>query len=82
MTNKCPTGAVRGFGGPQLYFAIERMMHKIATELGLDPLDVIQKNLIAKDAFPYKTPAGALLDSGDYQAVIASAPWRRASLRS
>ena len=27
MTNKCPTGAVRGFGGPQLYFAIERMMH-------------------------------------------------------
>jgi len=27
VTNKCPTGAVRGFGGPQLYFAIERMMH-------------------------------------------------------
>ena len=71
MTNKCPTGAVRGFGGPQLYFAVERMMHRIATELGLDPLDIIQRNLIAKDAFPYKTPAGALLDSGDYQAVIA-----------
>ena len=71
MTNKCPTGAVRGFGGPQLYFAIERMMHRVATELGLDPLEVIERNLITKDAFPYKTPAGALLDSGDYQAVIA-----------
>ena len=71
MTNKCPTGAVRGFGGPQLYFAIERMMHKIATELGLDPLEVIERNLISSDAFPYKTPAGALLDSGDYQSVIA-----------
>ena len=33
MTNKCPTGAVRGFGGPQLYFAVERMMHTIAIEL-------------------------------------------------
>ena len=28
VTNKCPTGAVRGFGGPQLYFAVERMMHQ------------------------------------------------------
>lgn len=70
MTNKCPTGAVRGFGGPQLYFAIERMMHKIAVERGLDPLEMIRRNLISKDAFPYKTPAGALLDSGNYQEVI------------
>ena len=30
ITNKCPTGAVRGFGGPQLYFAVERMMQRIA----------------------------------------------------
>ena len=46
VTNKCPTGAVRGFGGPQLYFAIERTMHKIAIELGLDPLDLMRRNLI------------------------------------
>jgi 2-furoyl-CoA dehydrogenase large subunit len=70
VTNKCPTGAVRGFGGPQLYFAIERMMHTIATELGLDPLDLIRRNLIPAGAFPYRTPAGALIDSGDYPRVI------------
>lgn len=70
ITNKCPTGAVRGFGGPQLYFAVERMMHKIAVELGLDPLEVIQRNLIRAGSFPYRTPAGALLDSGNYQQVI------------
>lgn len=70
VTNKCPTGAVRGFGGPQLYFGIERMMHKIAIELGLDPLDVIRKNLIPTDSFPYKAPAGALLDSGDYIGLL------------
>ena len=70
VTNKCPTGAVRGFGGPQLYFAVERMMHKIARTLELDPLDVIRRNLIPADAFPYTTPAGALLDSGDYAMTI------------
>lgn len=71
LTNKCPTGAVRGFGGPQLYFAIERMVAKIAGELGRDPLDVMTHNLIGKDQFPYRAPAGALIDSGDYQQVVA-----------
>lgn len=70
VTNKCPTGAVRGFGGPQLYFAIERMMHTIATEMQLDPLELIRRNLIPAGSFPYRTPAGALIDSGDYQRVI------------
>lgn len=73
VTNKCPTGAVRGFGGPQLYFAVERMMHKIALALELDPLEVIRRNLIPADAFPYRTPAGALLDSGDYAKTIEEA---------
>jgi 2-furoyl-CoA dehydrogenase large subunit len=70
VTNKCPTGAVRGFGGPQLYFAVERMMHTIATELRLDPLELIRRNLIPAGSFPYRAPAGALIDSGDYQRVI------------
>lgn len=73
VTNKCPTGAVRGFGGPQLYFAIERMMHTIGTELQLDPLDLIRRNLIPAGSFPYRAPAGALIDSGDYQRVIEAA---------
>ncbi len=70
MTNKCPTGAVRGFGGPQLYFAVERMMHKIATELGIDPLELMRRNMVRADQFPYKAIAGALLDSGDYLRTI------------
>jgi len=70
ITNKCPTGAVRGFGGPQLYFAVERMMQKIAVLLGMDPLELIRKNLIKANQFPYKAIAGALLDSGDYHLTI------------
>lgn len=73
MTNKTPSGMVRGFGGPQIYFALERLMQRVAVELGLDPLDVIRKNLIPAGSFPYRAPAGALIDSGDYQAAIALA---------
>src|ERR1700680_1447210 len=67
LTNKTPSGLVRGFGGPQVYFALERLMQRIAVELGLDPLEAIRRNLVPAGAFPYRCPAGALLDSGDYQ---------------
>ena len=73
LTNKAPTGLVRGFGGPQVYFALERLMQRIAVELRLDPLDVIRRNLIPAGAFPYRTATGALYDSGDYQAAIEQA---------
>jgi 2-furoyl-CoA dehydrogenase large subunit len=71
VTNKTPTGLNRGFGGPQVYFALERLVQRIAVELGLDPLDVIARNLVPTDAFPYRTASGALLDSGDYAAGVA-----------
>ncbi len=70
MTTKCPSGMVRGFGGPQMYYAIERVMHRVAVELGLDPLDVIRKNLVPEDAFPYHAAAGAVYDSGDYPKAV------------
>ncbi|MCY4470023.1 MAG: xanthine dehydrogenase family protein molybdopterin-binding subunit [Thiotrichales bacterium] len=70
LTNKTPTGLNRGFGGPQVYFALERLMHRIAKTLGLDPLDVIRRNLVPKEAFPYRAAAGSLLDSGDYHTAL------------
>lgn len=73
LTNKTPSGLVRGFGGPQVYFALERLMQRIAIELELDPLDVIRRNLIGADAFPYRAPAGSLYDSGNYQLSLALA---------
>jgi 2-furoyl-CoA dehydrogenase large subunit len=73
LTNKTPTGLVRGFGGPQVYYALERLVQRVSVELGLDPLDVYRRNFIAADAFPYRAAAGALLDSGDYQAALALA---------
>ena len=73
LTNKTPSGLNRGFGGPQVYFALERLMHRIAVTIGLDPLDVIRRNLVRSGAFPYRCPAGAILDSGDYLGTIDAA---------
>jgi 2-furoyl-CoA dehydrogenase large subunit len=73
LTNKAPTGLVRGFGGPQVYFPLETLMRRIAASLGLDPLEVIRRNLIPAGAFPYRTATGALYDSGDYQAAVDAA---------
>lgn len=73
VTNKTPTGLNRGFGGPQVYYALERLMQRIARQLGLDPVEVIRRNLVPAGSFPYRTASGALLDSGDYQTALAMA---------
>lgn len=76
LTNKTPAGLVRGFGGPQVYFALERLMQRIATELKLDQLDVYRRNFIDAADFPYRAAAGALIDSGDYRAALELAARR------
>lgn len=67
MSNKSPTGLIRGYGGQQLYFPLERIMQLIADELGMDHAEVIRKNLIKKEQFPFKTASGGVYDSGDYE---------------
>jgi CO/xanthine dehydrogenase Mo-binding subunit len=39
-TNKTVTGAMRGFGAPQVAFAYESQMDEIAHSLGMDPLEI------------------------------------------
>jgi aerobic carbon-monoxide dehydrogenase large subunit len=66
ITNKPPTGAYRGAGGPESAFCMERTIDLIAKELNLDPAEVRRKNFIPPDAFPYQTPTGLTYDSGNY----------------
>ncbi|HLL29134.1 MAG TPA: molybdopterin cofactor-binding domain-containing protein [Xanthobacteraceae bacterium] len=73
LTNKTPTGLNRGFGGPQMYYPLERLVQRIAVELSLDPVEVIRRNLIPAGVFPFKTASGGLLDSGDYPRAIETA---------
>jgi CO/xanthine dehydrogenase Mo-binding subunit len=45
-TNTPPNGAFRGFGAPQVAFAYEMQMEKIAAELGIDPVELRRINML------------------------------------
>ncbi len=87
LTNRCPTGLNRGFGGPQLYLALERTMAMAARRLGLDPAELARRQPRSRaDQQPYRTPSGGLYDSGDYPAclddVLRLARYERAARRA
>ena len=44
-TNTPPNGAFRGFGAPQVQFAAETQMNRIAEALGLSPLEIRRRNV-------------------------------------
>ena len=75
LTNKAPAAAYRGAGQPEAVFATERIVDRVARELGLDPAEVRRKNFIQPDEFPWdvgtqsaQTPV--VYDSGDYTAGL------------
>lgn len=59
-TNKVPSGAFRGFGGPQVFFAVEMHMEHIARERGLDPVAFRRAHFLRQGD---RTPTGGLLRS-------------------
>jgi carbon-monoxide dehydrogenase large subunit len=71
FTTKTPTDSYRGAGRPEAAFAIERIMDELAAELGMDPLEIRERNWIGHDEFPYTTVAGLTYDSGNYEAATA-----------
>jgi xanthine dehydrogenase D subunit len=64
-TNNPPCGAMRGFGAPQVCFAHEANMDKLAAALGLDPVELRLRNVLA---------SGLVLPTG--QILHGSAPVR------
>ncbi|MGG1659925.1 xanthine dehydrogenase family protein molybdopterin-binding subunit [Brevibacillus sp. NRS-1366] len=69
-TNTTPTDAYRGAGKPEAAFQIERIVDLFAQEIGMDPVEIRQKNLIPKEAFPYSTAMGVSYDSGNYHHTL------------
>lgn len=60
-TNTATNGAFRGFGVPQVAFAVERHMDRIARQVGLDPYEIRARNvLVPGDSLP----TGQRLESG------------------
>lgn len=73
MTNTTPTSAYRGAGRPEAAYMLERLIDRIAAQLGLDPVDVRRRNFVPPDVFPYRSATGALYDSGNYPAALDKA---------
>jgi CO/xanthine dehydrogenase Mo-binding subunit len=59
-TNKTMTGAMRGFGAPQVCFAYESQMDNIADRLGMDPLEIRLLNAFDEGS---ASPTGQVLRS-------------------
>ncbi|MFI5035346.1 MAG: xanthine dehydrogenase family protein molybdopterin-binding subunit [Acidimicrobiales bacterium] len=66
VTNKTPVGAYRGYGQPESNFVRETLIDRLAGRLGLDPVELRRRNLLAPEDLPWKSPGGAMYDSGDY----------------
>jgi len=73
FTNKMATDAYRGAGRPEATYLLERMMDRIAGELGLDPVEVRMRNFPQPEEFPFPTASGLAYDSGNYQQALRRA---------
>lgn len=79
FTNKIQTTPVRGAGRPEAVVTMERLMDRVARELGLDPAEVRRRNFIQPEQMPYKVGIifrdgrPVTYDSGDYPACQAGA---------
>ncbi|MEU4670552.1 molybdopterin cofactor-binding domain-containing protein [Amycolatopsis sp. NPDC023774] len=73
FTTTTITDAYRGAGRPEATFGVERIMDELADELGMDPMELREKNWIKHEEFPFTTVAGLTYDSGNYEAATAKA---------
>jgi carbon-monoxide dehydrogenase large subunit len=77
LTNTIPITAYRGAGRPDMAYMVERLADEAARQTGMDRLELRRRNLVPRDAFPYRLPTGgpmaATYDSGDYAALLQAA---------
>jgi carbon-monoxide dehydrogenase large subunit len=78
-TNTPCVSPYRGAGRPHACFVMERLIDRIARELGLEPNEVRRRNFVRPDEFPwdvglpFQDGAPTRYDSGDYPAGLALA---------
>jgi CO/xanthine dehydrogenase Mo-binding subunit len=70
-TNTPPNGAMRGFGAPQVEFAVETQLNRIADRLGISPAAIRRRN--AYEAGDTTPTGGVLRESVAAQEVLRRA---------
>ncbi|MDH3307734.1 MAG: xanthine dehydrogenase family protein molybdopterin-binding subunit [Acidimicrobiia bacterium] len=79
LTNKHKNTPVRGAGRPEATFVIDRLIDMAAHEIGLDPADMREINLILAEEIPkdmgmlYRDGNPMVYDSGDFPDQFAAA---------
>ena len=79
VTNKTPHAPYRGAGRPEAVFVMDRMVDRLAREVGLDPAEVRRRNFIRADEMPYdvgllyRDGNPLVYDGGDFHATLESA---------
>jgi aerobic carbon-monoxide dehydrogenase large subunit len=70
FTNSRTLTTYRGAGRPEATLVVERMFDLAAAELGLDPVELRRRNLIASRQMPYRTAIGETYDCGEFEAIM------------
>ena len=73
FTNTVPVDAYRGAGRPECTYLLERLVTKAAREMGIDPVELRQKNMIQPYMYPYQTPVALQYDCGNPPDTFESA---------
>ena len=73
FTNTVPTDAYRGAGRPEACYILERLADRAAAATGIDAVEIRRRNLIRREAMPYKTPIGPTYDCGDFPKIMERA---------
>ena len=85
LTNTTPTTAYRGAARPNVSYIVERLVEAAARETGIDRIELRRRNLIPREAFPYKA-ATVEYDSGDppglLDRVLKHSEWNAFEARS
>lgn len=69
--NKVQTSQYRGVGHPIACAVTEGMVDLAAARLGLDPLELRRRNVMADDSYPRKGASGIVLEGLSHQQCIA-----------
>ena len=80
LTNTMATGAYRGAGRPEANYLMERLIEEAGREMGIDPVAIRKRNMIAPTSFPYRTQLGDVYDAGEFAGildrVLAESDWQ------
>jgi carbon-monoxide dehydrogenase large subunit len=73
FTHTNPVRPYRGNGRPEAAYVIERIVDCAAKELGIDPVELRQRNIIPPEAMPFKSGLTFTYDCGEFATTLAKA---------